>query len=176
MIVLLWNAASILAIGVRSCQAAGAGLLKKRKPYQAGEEPTTDLSWDNWQGCSPFSVKRLMQSSAKPQPVTIAIDDARCVAGLLQAPKDARICYVLEHGAGAGMTHPFMGAVADGLAKRGIATLRYPFPYMEQGSKRPDVPKLAHATVACRSRRRFKPTRHGAAPGRSRRREQRDRR
>ena len=117
-----------------------------------------------------------MQSSAKPQPVTIAIDDARCVAGLLQAPKDARICYVLAHGAGAGMTHPFVGAVTDELAKRGIATLRYQFPYMEQGSKRPDVPKLAHATVACRSRRRFKPTRHGAAPGRSRRRERRDRR
>ena len=45
------------------------------------------------------------------------------------------------------MTHPFMAAIADGLAERGIATLRYQFPYMEQGSKRPDPPKLAHATV-----------------------------
>lgn len=45
------------------------------------------------------------------------------------------------------MTHPFMAAVAEGLAERGIATLRYQFPYMEQGSKRPDSPKLAHATV-----------------------------
>jgi len=45
------------------------------------------------------------------------------------------------------MTHPFMTAVASGLAERGIATLRYQFPYMEQGSKRPDAPKLAHATV-----------------------------
>ena len=77
----------------------------------------------------------------------IIIDDARCVAGLLQAPKNARICYVLAHGAGAGMSHPFMVAVADGLAERGIATLRYQFPYMEHGSKRPDAPKLAQATV-----------------------------
>jgi len=54
---------------------------------------------------------------------------------------------VLAHGAGAGMNHPFMAAVAEGLAARGIATLRYQFPYMERGSKRPDAPALAHATV-----------------------------
>ena len=62
-------------------------------------------------------------------------------------PRGARACYVLAHGAGAGMTHPFMTAIADGLAERGIATLRYQFPYMEQGGKRPDAPKLAQATV-----------------------------
>jgi uncharacterized protein len=45
------------------------------------------------------------------------------------------------------MAHPFMAAVADGLAERNVATLRYQFPYMEEGSKRPDVPKVAHATV-----------------------------
>jgi hypothetical protein len=45
------------------------------------------------------------------------------------------------------MTHPFMAAIADGLAMRGITTLRFQFPYMEQGSKRPDAPKLAQATV-----------------------------
>ncbi len=45
------------------------------------------------------------------------------------------------------MTHPFMAAVANGLAARYIATLRYQFPYMEQGSKRPDSPALAHAAV-----------------------------
>ena len=45
------------------------------------------------------------------------------------------------------MTHPFMAAIADGLAERGVATLRYQFPYMEQGGKRPDAPKLAQATV-----------------------------
>src|SRR5881396_3751548 len=79
--------------------------------------------------------------------VTIIVNDAQRVSGLLQAPPAARACYVLAHGAGAGMTHPFMTAVASGLAERGIATLRYQFPYMEQGSKRPDAPKLAHATV-----------------------------
>ncbi|HEY4167877.1 MAG TPA: alpha/beta family hydrolase [Reyranella sp.] len=62
-------------------------------------------------------------------------------------PVAAKCCYVLAHGAGAGMAHPFMAAVADELAERGIATLRYQFPYMEQGSKRPDAPALAHATV-----------------------------
>ena len=82
-----------------------------------------------------------------PRSVTVTNDDLRCVAGLLQVPKNGRVCYVLAHGAGAGMSHPFMGAVANGLAERGIATLRYQFPYMEQGSKRPDAPKLAHATV-----------------------------
>lgn len=62
-------------------------------------------------------------------------------------PAGVRCCYVLAHGAGAGMTHPFMAAVADELAERSIATLRYQFPYMEQGSKRPDPPALAQATV-----------------------------
>jgi predicted alpha/beta-hydrolase family hydrolase len=85
--------------------------------------------------------------SATPQPVAITVDDSKRVSGLLQAPKDARACYVLAHGAGAGMAHPFMEATAQGLAERGIATLRYQFPYMEQGSKRPDSPKLAQAAV-----------------------------
>jgi predicted alpha/beta-hydrolase family hydrolase len=85
---------------------------------------------------------------ARPRPVTITIEDARRVSGLLQAPrKNARGCYMLAHGAGAGMSHKFMTAVADGPAERGIATLHYQFPYMEQGSKRPDAPKLAQATV-----------------------------
>jgi predicted alpha/beta-hydrolase family hydrolase len=86
-------------------------------------------------------------SSGGPQPVTIRVNDMQRVSGLLQAPPTARACYVLAHGAGAGMTHPFMAAIADGLAERGIATLRYQFPYMEQGSKRPDSPKVAHAAV-----------------------------
>ena len=86
-------------------------------------------------------------SSASPQPVTITISDTQRVSGLLLAPSKARACYVLAHGAGAGMTHPFMAAVANGLAERGVATLRYQFPYMEQRSKRPDAPKVAHAAV-----------------------------
>jgi uncharacterized protein len=69
------------------------------------------------------------------------------VSGLLLAPADARACYVLAHGAGAGMAHPFMAAVAAELALRRIATLRYQFPYMEARAKRPDPPRLAQATV-----------------------------
>jgi uncharacterized protein len=86
-------------------------------------------------------------SSSDAKAVSIAVDDARSVSGLLQAPQRARACYVLAHGAGAGMAHPFMAQVAAALAERGIATLRYQFPYMEQGGRRPDPPKLAHATV-----------------------------
>ena len=79
--------------------------------------------------------------------LTLRVDDAHTVSGVLLAPPQARACYVLAHGAGAGMFHPFMEAVAREFAQRGIATLRYQFPYMEQGGKRPDPPKLAHATV-----------------------------
>jgi uncharacterized protein len=84
---------------------------------------------------------------ATPEPVTIEIDAAQRVSGLLQAPPAARSGYVLAHGAGAGMTHPFLAAMADGLAERGIASLRFQFPSMERGSKRPDSPRLAQAAV-----------------------------
>lgn len=84
---------------------------------------------------------------ADAQGVAIAIDGSDDVSGLLQLPADARACYVFAHGAGAGMEHRFMAAVAEGLAARRIATLRYQFPYMERGSKRPDTPKVAHAAV-----------------------------
>ncbi len=86
-------------------------------------------------------------TAPKPKAVTIAVDDARRVSGLLLMPPRARVAYVFAHGAGAGMAHPFMAAVADELAARGIASLRYQFPYMEQGGKRPDPPKLAQAAV-----------------------------
>jgi predicted alpha/beta-hydrolase family hydrolase len=81
------------------------------------------------------------------QSVSIAIDATQGVSGLWQMPADARACYVMAHGAGAGMGHPFMAAVANGLAERGVATLRYQFPYMEKGSKRPDTPKVAQTAV-----------------------------
>jgi uncharacterized protein len=81
------------------------------------------------------------------QPITIRVSDTQSVSGLLQKPAAARACFILAHGAGAGMTHPFMAAVANGLFQRGIATLRYQFPYMEQRSTRPDSPKVAHAAV-----------------------------
>ncbi|HEY0857104.1 MAG TPA: alpha/beta family hydrolase [Albitalea sp.] len=83
----------------------------------------------------------------EPQAFSLAIGEAASVSALLLAPPRACACLVLAHGAGAGMTHSFMDAVAQGLAGRGIATLRYQFPYMERGSRRPDVPALAHATV-----------------------------
>jgi uncharacterized protein len=86
-------------------------------------------------------------SEKKAEPIKIAVDDATSISGLMQTPPDARACYVLAHGAGAGMTHPFMAAVAAALMPRGIATLRYQFVYMERGSKRPDPPPVAHAAV-----------------------------
>src|SRR5664279_3491058 len=85
--------------------------------------------------------------AAGPQKLEIALPDASGVSALLDAPPRARACYVFAHGAGAGMTHSFMTTVAAGLAERGIATLRYQFPYMEKGSKRPDAPPVAHAAV-----------------------------
>src|SRR2546430_17703722 len=69
------------------------------------------------------------------------------VSGLLVRPPDARLLYVLAHGAGAGMRHPFLEAVARALAEQKIATVRYQFPYMEQRARRPDPPAVAAATV-----------------------------
>ena len=79
----------------------------------------------------------------------IAIDAGQPgnVPGILISPAKPRALYVLAHGAGAGMEHAFMRAAAEGLAERGVATLRFQFPYMERGSKRPDSPGVAHATV-----------------------------
>jgi predicted alpha/beta-hydrolase family hydrolase len=79
--------------------------------------------------------------------MTFAVGDTQRVSALLQAPTGSRACYVLAHGAGAGMAHPFMTVIANELATRGIATLRYQFPYMEAGGRRPDTPAMAHATV-----------------------------
>ena len=90
---------------------------------------------------SPTTTREMRQS-----PVVISVND-QTVSGIMTTPDRPIACYVMAHGAGAGMTHPFMAAAADGLARRRIATLRYQFPYMEHGSKRPDSPKLAHATV-----------------------------
>jgi len=79
--------------------------------------------------------------------VTIDIEGHATVSGLWLAPKNARACLVLAHGAGAGMAHPSMAAIAEGLEERGVATLRFQFPYMERGSKRVDSPRVAHAAV-----------------------------
>src|SRR6202035_3425000 len=80
-------------------------------------------------------------------PLKIGIEAPQPVSGLYLYPPDARACFVFAHGAGAGMTHPFMEAIAGGLGGAGIATLRYQFPYMERRSRRPDAPELCHATV-----------------------------
>ena len=82
-----------------------------------------------------------------PQRLAIDTGKAGAVSALSLRPDKPRACFVFAHGAGAGMTHAFMEAFARGLYDRGIATLRYQFPYMENGSKRPDGPAVATATV-----------------------------
>ena len=81
------------------------------------------------------------------EPLKIAIADIGEVSGLWQSPAAPWACFVLAHGAGAGMTHRSLVAIADGLEGLDVATLRYQFPYMEKGGKRTDSPPVAHATV-----------------------------
>jgi predicted alpha/beta-hydrolase family hydrolase len=81
------------------------------------------------------------------QSLKLDLGNAASVSALLLRPDNARACFVFAHGAGAGMSHPSMETVAAGLCDRRIATLRYQFPYMEKGSKRPDAPTVAHAAV-----------------------------
>jgi predicted alpha/beta-hydrolase family hydrolase len=81
------------------------------------------------------------------KPVTIKVPGGDPVSGFWNKPKVAKSALVLAHGAGAGMTHKHMEATAEGLAERGIAVLRFNFPYMEKGSKRPDSPPVAEAAV-----------------------------
>jgi uncharacterized protein len=84
---------------------------------------------------------------ADPAHLDIVVSASTRVSGILMTPPNAKACYVVAHGAGAGMLHPFMEKLAADLAARRIATLRYQFPYMEKGGKRPDPPALCHATV-----------------------------
>jgi len=84
---------------------------------------------------------------ALPEPLSIDVAGTGAVSALLARPARAHAAYVLAHGAGAGMHHPFMAAVAAGLAARGVATLRFQFPSMERASRRPDPPRVAHAAV-----------------------------
>ena len=81
-----------------------------------------------------------------PQSVDISTN-GETVSGLFLRPANAKALYLFAHGAGAGMTHKAMTSNAVGLAARGIATLRFNFPYMKKGSKRPDAPKVAHAAI-----------------------------
>ena len=79
--------------------------------------------------------------------ISIQLDGDPSVSALWLAPTDAKAAYIFAHGAGAGMTHKSMAAIAEELAERGVATLRYNFLYMERGSKRPDAPALAHRVI-----------------------------
>jgi len=86
-------------------------------------------------------------NALSPHILKLTVDSATTVSALLLQPSAARACFVFAHGAGAGMNHAFMARVAAELCDHDIATLRYQFPYMEKGGKRPDAPMLAHATV-----------------------------
>ena len=88
----------------------------------------------------------MSQNAAKP--IRITIDPNTSVSGLWQDAPRAKACYVVAHSAGAGMEQPFLTSLAAELAARQVSTLRYQFPYMDRGSKRPDPPKLCHAVVA----------------------------
>jgi predicted alpha/beta-hydrolase family hydrolase len=80
-------------------------------------------------------------------PLTIEVPGSGEVSGLWQSPKRPFACLALAHGSGVGITHRSMTAIADGLEVLGVATLRYQFPYMEKGGKRPDSPAVAHVAV-----------------------------
>ena len=88
-----------------------------------------------------------MEASGAAEKVTIGRGAGESGCGLWLRPAKARVCLALAHGAGAGMAHKSMAALADGLAERDVATLRYQFSYMERRSKRPDPPAVAHAAV-----------------------------
>lgn len=83
---------------------------------------------------------------AGPAACALALPDG-AVSALAWTPPEAHAALVLAHGAGAGMDHPFLAALAGALAERGVATLRFQFPSMERGLKRPDPPPVAHAAV-----------------------------
>jgi predicted alpha/beta-hydrolase family hydrolase len=108
-------------------------------------------------------------SAGTAERLTLAIGETCRVSALLQLPPAATTCFVLAHGAGAGMEHPSMTAVATELAARSIATLRFQFPYMERGTRRPDPPSVCHATVraAVAEAARLAPTLALIAGGRS---------
>ena len=86
-------------------------------------------------------------NSVTAERLTLAVDETRRVSALFQRPPAAKACFVLAHGAGAGMEHPSMATIAAELAARSVATLHFNFPYMENRSRRPDPPPLCHATV-----------------------------
>jgi predicted alpha/beta-hydrolase family hydrolase len=87
-----------------------------------------------------------MANSSK-QLVILVSDRIGAVSGLLDRPGEARALLVIAHGAGAGMRHRFLESLVERLNQLSIATLRYQFPYMEQGRKRPDRQSVLLPTV-----------------------------
>ena len=85
--------------------------------------------------------------AVKIQELKLDIEHIGTVSAILTQPANARACYVLAHGAGAGMRHASMDKIANGLADRSTATLRFNFPYMEKKQGRPDQPAVAHAAI-----------------------------
>ena len=79
--------------------------------------------------------------------IRFAVQDASDVSAVLLRPQNAECVLVLAHGAGAGMNHPFMTALANDLAAAGIASFRFQFPYMEQRRRVPDRAPVLTATV-----------------------------
>jgi predicted alpha/beta-hydrolase family hydrolase len=84
---------------------------------------------------------------AAPQPIILTVEPGLSVSGIFERPDRARAAFVMAHGAGAGMSHAFLADVSGALSERGIACLRYQFPFMERGQKRPDASGLCHSTV-----------------------------
>ncbi|WP_295137293.1 alpha/beta family hydrolase [uncultured Reyranella sp.] len=97
-----------------------------------------------------------MKISAKARRFRLRVAPGSTVSALYREAPDAIALLVLAHGAGAGMTHPFMVAMADRLAEAGVSTLRFQFPYMEAGSGRPDRPAVAHAAIRAAVKRAAK--------------------
>jgi len=108
-------------------------------------------------------------TKAEARAITIPLPDGQAVSALLSVAKNARAIYVMAHGAGAGMAHPFLAKMSALLSERGISVLRYQFPYMEKKSRRPDSPAIAEACVAAAvsEARRLAPTLPVFAGGKS---------
>jgi uncharacterized protein len=86
-------------------------------------------------------------SRSAPRPLSFAAEGDDALSALLVAPPAARALYVLAHGAGAGMQHAFMEAIAHALAARDVASFRYNFPYMQARRGRPDRTPVLLRTV-----------------------------
>jgi hypothetical protein len=118
------------------------------RPVTMAEKPGGEVVAEpNERASGRIGEARATATSADARPVEIMTAGGEQVSGLLIHPEDAFTFLVLAHGAGAGMRHPFMEGVARRLGERGVATLRYHFPYMEAGKRGPDRPPVLVRTV-----------------------------